>query len=104
MNTTQAKSKKPARSIYSSKRLTPEQRAEIAAAPDSVRNIELMRKFDTTYATVMRYRNEGKNAVAGLVRSPPMAQARIEETPQKFIFTIDKSALIRAALGSLQLT
>jgi len=96
--TTSAKSKKPAKAVYSAKRLTAAQRAEIAAAPSTVRNIELMRKFETTYATVKRYRNEGKRSQGLLVKS--LAEAHIEETPQKFIFTIDKASLIRAALGS----
>lgn len=87
------KKAKKTRSIYSAKRLTAEQRAEIAAAPACVLNITLMRKFDTTYATVTRYRTNKNRSFVN-----PFAQAKIEETPQKFIFTIDKAALIKAAL------
>lgn len=93
-----AKTKK----VDSSKRLTSEQREAIVAAPASMSNRELADKYDTTYATILRYRS-------GKARVKPQAaaaglEATVTENAKYFIVTISKAGLIQRALGSLAQT
>lgn len=88
----------------SSKRLTPEEREAIVAAPASVSNRELAEKYDTTYATILRYRS-GKARVKPQVTAAVAAMdATVTETEKSFVVTISKAALIQRALGSLAQT
>jgi FixJ family two-component response regulator len=86
----------------SSKRLTPEEREAIVAAPASISNRELAEKYDTTYATILRYRS-GKARVKPQMQAAGL-DATVTETAKNFVVTISKAALIQRALGSLAQT
>jgi len=98
-----AKAQKVAKRVSdSSKRLTPEEREAIVSAPASVSNRELAEKYDTTYATILRYRS-GKARVKPQVQAAGL-DATVTETTKNFVVTISKAALIQRALGSLAQT
>jgi len=88
----------------SSKRLTPEEREAIVAAPASVSNRELAEKYDTTYATILRYRSGKARVKPQATAAVAAMDATVTETEKSFVVTISKAALIQRALGSLAQT